>query len=63
MHKCPSKGMLLELEHMKPYKAYCEHCPALYSRVLEPLGYEYNMDLKRTGSAACTLSVRKKRED
>ncbi|MDX1357438.1 MAG: hypothetical protein R3232_01265 [Clostridia bacterium] len=63
MHKCPSKGRLLELGHIKPYEAYCEHCPALYSRVLEPLGYEYIMDLTRTGSASCTLSVRKKRED
>jgi hypothetical protein len=64
MRKCPSKGMLLELEQMKPYEKYCFHCPALYSRVLEPLGFEYIMDLSHTDNAKCTVIVRKKnRED
>ena len=34
MRRCPSKGMLLDLEHMEPYWDYCEHCAVLYSRVL-----------------------------
>ncbi len=63
MIKCPSKGMLLEMKHMEPYKAYCEHCPALYSRVLEPMGYEFNMDLSQTDRAKCKLIVREIRED
>ena len=63
MIKCPSKGMLLEMKHMKPYNAYCEHCPALYSRVLEPMGYEFNMDLSQTDKAKCNLTVKKIRED
>jgi len=63
MIKCPSKGMLIEMEHMEPYKAYCEHCPALYSRVLEPMGYEFYMDLSRTDRAKCKLIVKEIRED
>ena len=60
MRRCPSKGMLLELDRMEPYDKYCLHCPALYSRVLEPLGYEYEMDLSDTDNARCTVIVRKK---
>ena len=63
MIKCPSKGMLLEMKYMESYKAYCEHCPALYSRVLEPMGYEFNVDLSQTDRAKCKLTVREIRED
>lgn len=63
MFRCPSKGMLLEMDYMEPYEAYCDHCPALYSRVLEPMGYEYIMDLSKTDKAKCSLIIRKKRED
>ncbi|MBN2557528.1 MAG: hypothetical protein JXB33_02095 [Clostridia bacterium] len=60
MHKCPSKAMLIELDYMEPYEEYCGHCPAIYSRVLEPLGYEYSMDLSMTGMARCSATVTKK---
>lgn len=63
MRKCPSKGMLMELNQMKPYDKYCLHCPALYSRVLEPLGFEYIMDLSETDNARCTVIVRKKNRE
>lgn len=63
MFKCPSKGMLLAMNHMKPYEAYCEHCPALYGRVLEPMGYEFNMDLSQTDRAKCSLTVKEIKED
>ena len=29
MHHCPSKGLLLELDYMEPYHAYCKHCDIL----------------------------------
>jgi len=60
MRACPSKGRLLEYEHIDPYPAYCEHCDTLYRRVLEPLGFEYEVDLTRTDKAACSLIVRRK---
>ena len=41
MHRCPSKGRLMEYEHIEPYHDYCRHCDVLYRRVLEPLGYEH----------------------
>lgn len=60
MHHCPSKGMLLSMEHMQPYADYCEHCDVLYRRVLEPLGYRYDFDDSQCDRAACSIKVTKK---
>ena len=57
MHKCPSKRRLLETPHIKPYHAYCEHCDLLYRRVLEPLGFEYNIDLSQCDKSKCIIKV------
>ena len=62
MRACPSKGRLLAASHMAPYEAYCEHCDLLYRRVLEPLGYDYHIDLSRADRAQCVLMVREKRD-
>ncbi|HHW30907.1 MAG TPA: hypothetical protein GXX20_04420 [Clostridiaceae bacterium] len=59
MHHCPSKGRLLEFTHIKPYHAYCEHCD-YYRKSLEPLGYEYHIDLSECDKAKCTIKVRRK---
>jgi hypothetical protein len=61
MHRCPSKGMLLEDRRVVPYHDYCGHCDVLYRRVLEPLGYEYLFDQSRVDQARCRLVVRRKR--
>lgn len=58
MHHCPSKGMLLELEHIKPYHAYCRHCDVLYASVLDPLGYDCVLDMSRCDQASCRLTIR-----
>lgn len=58
MHRCPSKGRLLETDLIEPYPDYCEHCDVLYRRVLEPLGYEYDCDLSHCDEATCSLVVR-----
>ncbi len=63
MLRCPSKGLLIDMKHMEPYKDYCEHCPALYSRILTPMGYKFNMDLSQTDRAKCKLTVRRIREE
>ncbi len=60
MKHCPSKGRLLEYTYLKPYPDYCEHCDLLYRRVLEPLGFEYNVDLSNCDKAACKLTVKRK---
>lgn len=57
MHCCPSKGRLLQ-SHLEPYHDYCGHCAVLYSRVLEPLGFDYELDLSRCHLAECALTVR-----
>lgn len=61
MHYCPSKGRLLEYEHIDPYPDYCEHCDVLYKRVLEPLGYTYKLDRSQTDRARCRLTVKTKK--
>jgi len=60
MHHCPSMGRLLEMKHLEPYPDYCEHCDWLYRRVLEPLGYSYEIDMSQCHQAKCALEVRKK---
>lgn len=62
MHHCPSKGLLLEQKHIEPYRDYCEHCPALYQRVLDPLGFEYKHDRSQTDKARCSITVKPKRK-
>jgi hypothetical protein len=61
MYRCPSKGRLLEIKHVEPYRDYCLHCDALYRRVLEPLGYDYLIDLARVDEARCAVTVRVRR--
>ena len=63
MHHCPSMGRLLELEHIEPYPDYCRHCEVLYPRVLEPLGYQCELDLSQCHQAKCSLVVRRKTAD
>ena len=59
MHRCPSMRQLLDIEHVEPYHDYCRHCDVLYRRVLEPLGYEYAIDLTGCKEARCSLTVKK----
>lgn len=61
MHRCPSKGRLLETVHIEPYHDYCGHCGLLYRRVLEPLGYDYHIDLSHADEARCSLKVTRKK--
>ncbi len=62
MHKCPSKGMLNDINYMQPYDEYCKHCIVLYKRVLNPLGYKYKMDLSDIDQAKCRLTINKKKK-
>ncbi|MBN2852944.1 MAG: hypothetical protein JXQ23_09450 [Clostridia bacterium] len=59
MHHCPSRGMLNELTYMETYEDYCEHCEALYDRVLKPLGMRFKMDLSEVEQAKCVATVKK----
>ena len=62
MHKCPSKGRLLSLDHMQPYEKYCDHCDTLYRLVLERHGYRYDYDMTKIGCAQCRLIVQEQKE-
>jgi hypothetical protein len=57
LHQCPSKGMLNEIIQIETYNDYCEHCDVLYRRVLEPLGYKYELDRSQTDNARCHLRI------
>ena len=59
MHRCPSKGRLLENDRIEPYHDYCGHCEVLYGRVLDSLGFEYECDLSKCDEATCRLIVKK----
>jgi hypothetical protein len=61
MNRCPSKGRLLELGQVEPYEDYCGHCDVLYRRVLEPLGYDYALDLSQADKARCSVTIRTRR--
>ncbi len=66
MIKCPSKGKLIEIEHIEPYYDYCGHCPALYTPQLKKFGIEADvMDFSKVDCAACYLSYKttEKKED
>lgn len=58
MHKCPSKGMLLELKYMTPYHSYCDHCPALYKPVAERLGFTYESEID-CDHASCKITIKR----
>ena len=58
MHRCPSKGRLLEYTHVQPYSRYCQHCDVLYRRVLEPLGFEFIYDFSGCDDARCSVTIR-----
>jgi hypothetical protein len=58
MHRCPSKGKLLELIHMTPYHSYCDHCEALYRPVAEKAGFKYKSEVD-CDNASCTHIIYK----
>ncbi|MCM8815844.1 MAG: hypothetical protein NC931_07715 [Candidatus Omnitrophica bacterium] len=60
MFHCPSKGKLLKLKHIEPYKDYCKHCDVLYRRILEPSGFCYKIDLSNCEKARCKINVIKR---
>ena len=54
IHYCPSKGLLLKLEHMEPYHAYCEHCNVIYKPVLKKRGIGHERDSSYCDEAKCS---------
>ncbi|HOJ31688.1 MAG TPA: hypothetical protein PK165_02280 [bacterium] len=59
MYKCPSKGRLMKIKHVKPYRDYCEHCDVLYRRIIESFGYDYYLDLSKCDKAKCKFVIKK----
>ena len=53
MRHCPSKGRLLEMEHMEPYYDYCGHCAVLYKKTLEDNGILCGGDYSGVDHAEC----------
>ena len=59
MHRCPSKGRLLELKErigITPYPDYCLHCDS-YRAAVAQVGLEYTYDFTDTDRAACSILI------
>ena len=59
MHKCPSKGKLIELEKkigLKPYRDYCLHCDQ-YRLAIEKVGLKYIYNFSGMDRAACEIFI------
>lgn len=59
MHHCPSKGQLIKYKHITPYHDYCSHCDVIYRNVLEPMGYDYKIDMSECDKAKCSIKINK----
>ncbi len=59
MHRCPSKGRLLELQDrtgIEPYVSYCLHCD-YYRYSIEPFGLKYIYNFSGVDRASCSILV------
>lgn len=59
MHRCPSKGRLLELKDaigVEPYRNYCLHCDH-YRASIEACGYTYIYNFLGIDKAACSILI------
>ena len=59
MHRCPSKGRLLELQKkigLEPYRDYCLHCDS-YRAACEEVGLRYIYDFQNVDKAGCALLI------
>ena len=59
MHRCPSKGRLLELKEeigIEPYRDYCLHCDS-YRAAIEKVGLKYIYNFNGTDRAACSILI------
>ena len=59
MHRCPSKGRLLELRDeigLTPYPDYCLHCDC-YRAAVEQIGLKYIYNFNGIDRAACSILI------
>ena len=59
MHRCPSKGRLLELQSqigLAPYRDYCLHCDS-YRAACEEVGLRYIYDFQNMDKAGCSILI------
>ena len=59
MHRCPSKGRLLELKDqigITPYHDYCLHCDS-YRSAVEKVGLKYIYNFQGIEHAACSMLI------
>ncbi len=59
MHRCPSKGRLLDLQKeigIEPYHRYCLHCD-LYRLAVEQVGLTYIYNFLGVDRAACSILI------
>lgn len=59
MHRCPSKGRLVDLREqigLKPFRDYCLHCDG-YRAACEEVGLKYIYDFENMDKAGCAILI------
>ena len=59
MHRCPSKGRLVDLQAqigLKPYPHYCLHCDG-YRNACKAVGLEYIYNFQNMDKAGCSILI------
>lgn len=59
MHRCPSKGRLVDLQAqigLKPYPHYCLHCDG-YRNACKEVGLEYIYNFQNMDKAGCSILI------
>ena len=59
MHRCPSKGRLIDLQQkigLKPFSDYCLHCDS-YRAACEKVGLCYIYDFQNVDNAGCSILI------
>lgn len=62
VHNCSSVRKLRKAKHIKRYMNYCGHCPAMYERLFDGLGYRFEMEQTNPDLGVCKVRVTPKDE-
>lgn len=60
VHNCSSVRKLRKAQHIKRYVNYCGHCPVVYERFFDDLGYRFEMELINPDLGICKVRVTSK---
>ncbi|MFH0965791.1 MAG: hypothetical protein V2A58_17470 [Planctomycetota bacterium] len=62
VHNCSSVRKLRKAKHITRYADYCGHCPVMYARLFDDLGYDFEMDRTDPEKGICSVRVSRRPE-